>query len=666
MKQNFLHIALTALTIAATSYIADGQTSGPTNAKRQTVEPATAWTTLSPLGLREPAPIDTLLYNYFRESVPSAVSNAYATTGNLGCEGLNMIFAQRPERSDFFFHDPLAHWLPDLNSHKFYNSRIPMTLLSYNTGGGRDNEQNRLKAIFSGNATRQIQVGGLVDYLYSKGSYNYQALSDFVWGLSGSYTGDRYQLQASFTHWNSLNKENGGITDSRYITDPAELQGGDPKIDAKSIPTRLTSAHTRVAGSQLYLNNRYNVGHWRSEMVDDTTEVRTYIPVISFVWTFDYRREKHLFLNDNRSEADEFWENRYLSAGETRDLTRFWNFTNVAGVEMIEGFHRNIPFGLSVFAKHEVRRYTLPADTLSHMAADRPEDLTPWPEGLDIRHAKTENLLWVGAQLTRIKGGVIKFDATADVGVLGPAIGQFKLKGNVSGGFPLLGDTATVAGYARFDNVEAPYLMRNYISNHFVWKNDFGKQRTLNFGGRLYIGRSGTSLDVGMTNLQNYVYFGSDGLPRQHGDNVQVFSASLNQNFHVGILHWNNSLTYQTSSDDNILALPKFVVYSNLYLLFKVAKVLTVQLGVDCDYYTRYYAPVYQPATMGFCNQNSTMIGNYPFMNAYINMKLSKARFYVMFSHVNQGWFGNDYFSMPDYPLNPRRFQLGVSVDFAN
>ena len=47
-------------------------------------------------------------------------------------------------------------------------------------------------------------------------------------------------------------------------------------------------------------------------------------------------------------------------------------------------------------------------------------------------------------------------------------------------------------------------------------------------------------------------------------------------------------------------------------------------------------------------------------------MKLSKARFYVMFSHVNQGWFGNDYFSMPDYPLNPRRFQLGVSVDFAN
>ena len=91
-----------------------------------------------------------------------------------------------------------------------------------------------------------------------------------------------------------------------------------------------------------------------------------------------------------------------------------------------------------------------------------------------------------------------------------------------------------------------------------------------------------------------------------------------------------------------------------------------MQFGVDCDYYTRYYAPNYQPATMAFCNQHDKLIGNYPFMNAYINMKLSKARFYVMFSHVNQGLTGKNYFSMPDYPMNPRRFQMGVSVDFAN
>jgi hypothetical protein len=54
-------------------------------------------------------------------------------------------------------------------------------------------------------------------------------------------------------------------------------------------------------------------------------------------------------------------------------------------------------------------------------------------------------------------------------------------------------------------------------------------------------------------------------------------------------------------------------------------------------------------------------------MNLYLNFKLSKTRFYVMMSHINQGIFGgNNYFSAVNYPLNPRRLQLGVSVDFAN
>ena len=106
-------------------------------------------------------------------------------------------------------------------------------------------------------------------------------------------------------------------------------------------------------------------------------------------------------------------------------------------------------------------------------------------------------------------------------------------------------------------------------------------------------------------------------------------------------------------------------MYSNLYLKFKIAT-LYVQLGVDCDYYTRYYAPRFQPATATFANQHEVMLGNYPFMNAYANFKLSKTRFYVMMSHVNQGWFSRDYFALPDYPMNPRRFQIGLSIDFAN
>jgi hypothetical protein len=70
---------------------------------------------------------------------------------------------------------------------------------------------------------------------------------------------------------------------------------------------------------------------------------------------------------------------------------------------------------------------------------------------------------------------------------------------------------------------------------------------------------------------------------------------------------------------------------------------------------------------MSFYNQRETKVGNYPYMNLYANFKLSKTRFYVMMTHFNRGLFGgNNYFSIPHYPLNPSRLLMGLSIDFQN
>ena len=146
---------------------------------------SSAWRIVSPLGEREAAPVDTNFLNYAQRSVPSARSIAYATTGNLGNEGYNLIYFERPAASDFFFRDALRAWLPSLETQRFYNTRIPMTLASYNFGGGKESAQDRLKADFSGNINARAQVGAMVDYLYSKGSFNYQASKHLSWVLSG-------------------------------------------------------------------------------------------------------------------------------------------------------------------------------------------------------------------------------------------------------------------------------------------------------------------------------------------------------------------------------------------------------------------------------------------------------------------------------------------------
>lgn len=636
------------------------------SAKKPTIlEPSYSWTASQPLGLRVPSSIDTLQYNYHREFVPSMASDAWASTGNFGCAGINQIFFERKESSEFIFADALEHWIPNADNQKFYNTRIPMTLLSYSWGGGRESGQDRLKGIFSGNAGKRIQVGAMLDYLYSKGGYDRQALKDFVWGFSGSYTGDRYELQASVATFNSVNHESGGIKDDAYITDPASLQGGDPNIDAKAIPVNLSSAFSRVKGSQFRMNHRYKVGYYEEEQVNDSTINRTYIPVSSFIWTFDYKTNTHKFVNENATEDGEYFENSYLSVDGTNEETKYWRIRNTIGIDMLEGFNKYAKFGLSAYATHEVRRYTQVCDTML-TSSYKPENLTPFPE-FDIEPKTIENLLWVGGQLTKQRGSILTYGATAQFGIVGSVAGDIDVSGHLSTHIPLLGDTVSIVGEGFFRNTEASFLLKNYISNHFAWKNDFGKIRRFRVCGRIEIPRFGTTLSAGVENLQNYVYFNTLALPEQEGGSVQVFSASLSQNFRLGILHWNNRLTYQTSSNESVLPLPKLAVYSDLFLSFTVSKVLKINLGVDCNYYTNYYAPAYQPSTMSFYNQTEKKLGNYPFMNAYADMKLSKTRFFVMYSHLNQGMFGgNNYFAALHYPMNPSRFQLGISVDFAN
>ena len=154
--------------------------------------------------------------------------------------------------------------------------------------------------------------------------------------------------------------------------------------------------------------------------------------------------------------------------------------------------------------------------------------------------------------------------------------------------------------------------------------------------------------------MQNQVYFNTRSLPQQYGGSVQIFSASIDQKLRFGIWNWDNRVTYQTSSNSDVIPLPKLAVYSNMYLYFKAFKALTVQVGVDCDYYTRYWGMDYQPATMAFQQRGGggEDLGNFILSNVYLNFKLYKVRAFLMYSHVNQGWFSKGYFSLPHYPID--------------
>lgn len=656
----FLSLLLVALTVQGQDI-----TKSQPKKKQQVVAPSIAWTPSEPLGLRYESTIDTLFENYHASMIPTLRSKAWATTGNYGAEGQDQIFFDREPASDFFFRDALSTWLPSVTTHRFYNTRKPMTLLSYTTGGNKYSNQDRTTAVFSGNVNKQLQIGGGIDYIYSKGSYDYQADKNFMWNLSGSYIGDRYELQTFFSNFNHTNKESGGIVDDRYITDPAAVQGGVTKVNPKDIITNLTASHSYLSGLEFYMNHRYKVGRYRYERdsVTDTIVGRTYIPITSFIWTMDIKTNKHRFKNASGLQDTTYFAHTYLGLGGTDENTRYLSVRNTLGVSLLEGFNKYAKFGFAAYATHELRKYTQVTDSVT--GTELPAKLGVLPVSVDAKH--TDNLLWVGGQLTKQRGSILTYDATAEFGVMGDVAGDINISGNVATRMFLWRDTVSLRGYGYFKNQKVPYLLRNFVSNHYAWKNDFSKTTRFRVGGELTVPFTGTRVNVGYETLKNYVYFGVEATPEQCGSPVHVFSATLDQRFRFGILNWDTQLTYQTSSNEDVLPLPKFSVYSNLYLKFKIANVLHVQVGVDGNYYTSYFAPAYEPAIMSFHNQHELKCGNFAFFDAYANFKLKQARFYVMYSHVNKGLFGgNNYFAIPHYPLNPGRFQMGVSVNFVN
>lgn len=632
-------------------------------------KPGSAWTLTTPLGLHVADDIDTLTYNYQRRNLPALQSDAVATTGNLGAESLDMLFFGRRRLSSFFFDNALSFWLPSLRTQRLFNVYQPVTVVQYNFGGGRLNKTDRLQADFAGNVNRRIGVGASVDYLYSKGCYEAQATKDLSFGLNAYYLGDRYEFQGIFQQFNFLNKENGGITDDLYITDPAQLQGGVDKIEAKSIPTRLTAAHNRLSGANFLMTHAWKVGFWEDEEVNDTLTRQVYVPVTRFIYSLDWHRRHRFFIDTNSKQAHEFWQNFYLNPDETREDTRYWSLANSVGIEMIEGFRKWAKFGLSAYATLLNESFRQPTDFgAPELTDEQLAQLTPLPQGLDVPPHKALTSFMVGGRLSKTRGAILRYNAEARFGLVGYKAGDMDLKGSLSTRIPLLGDTVEIDADAALSNLAPSYLLRHYISNHFAWSDDFGKERTVELGGRLHIPWTSTVLSARVANLQNHVYFGPGSTPLQNGGSVQVFAASLHQRLRGGIWHWNNSITYQATSDADVLPLPALTLYSNMYIDFKAFNVLRLLIGVDCDWYTSYYGMDYQPATMAFHVQDPgadrIKVGNYPLLNAYVTARLYKVRFYVMYSHMNEGWFSKRSFSMPHYPINPARLQLGLSVDF--
>jgi hypothetical protein len=614
------------------------------------------WQLTERTGEMVPAHPDTFLTDYFHRTHAEGAGVAVAYLGNLGLPMESRVFFERADRSQFMFNDGFYAYMKSPGTFNFINTKIPHSNVAYQRAGSRQLMEERLRALLTTNIGKKLNLGIDLDYLYARGYYQSQSAKHLEWVLFGSYLSDRHRVHLYINPADYTNAENGGVVNDNDISHPTS-QGSN--TTTRDIPTHLgvgsqNSTWNRLRGNRAWLNYHYNLGFERkTELVNEEGDTLTrFIPVSSVIYTFDYRNnQKSFYTNDSSSVAQYYAGNTDFFAdrrGGVRDSTSWWSLSNTFALSLREGFSHWAKFDLTAFLTHDIRSFTM-------MTADPLID-----------EEKTLNATFLGGELAKRGGKILRYHAQGSFGVLGENLGDLNLSGTVETRIPVWGDTASIQANASIKNLEPTWYEKHYRSRYFWWDNDFGKVRRLYVGGAINIPHTQTRFSLGIENVSNYIYFDKTGLPAQYNGSVQVMAARLDQNFQWKALHWDNQIVYQKSGKPEIIPLPDLAACSSVYIQFPIT-VLTIQLGANAHYWTKYYAPSYEPAIQQFKLQDELQVGHYPLVSAFVNCHLKQTRFFVEYYNAGARFISpTNYFSLPHYPVNPTILKLGLSVDFIN
>lgn len=658
------------------------------------------WTINDASGLSDSVAVDTTSHAFQNTTFTTGTKGFYNSLGNLGSPRKSKLYSLRPKMTDYIFIQPYDFFIKDINTFHFTNTYSPITNITYHECGDSDNGEDHLVAKYATNINKDAGIGFNIDYIYGRGYYDNQSTADFGFNLYGSIIKDRYKAHMLIFANYIKTHENGGITDDEYVKNPQKFP---TNYTTKEIPTNLSKAWNKMHVNGIQFNHRYSIGYEKKktsnnkvvtsvktdstqkkqtnvphgaisarELEKDDMQSRTgdlakvqtkdssvFIPISSIIHTLRIGANSRKFLA-NQSLAN-FYTNNYLDCDSVSEHFDNVLISNYLGLELSEGLNKYLPAGIRLFAKHDFNNYKMP--------------------GQQTRDNFTENRFSVGAQIFREKSSLLNYLLTAQTSSDGDSWGEYELRGQGILSVKLLKDTVNLTLRASSINKKPTFYYRHYQSNYLWWSNNLSKQLSNNAGVTLESRRLALRLRGDICNITNYTYFKTtiqnvaegkhtiNTEVAQASKNISVFAIALDKDFRYGILNWENSIIWQTTNSKEILPLPVITAYTNLYLKFRIAKVLKTEVGADLSYFTKYYADTYSPALGLYANQPTEdliKVGGHPIISVYANFHLKHTRFYLMASHLNYNKEGGTTFGAPHYPVNPFVIRFGLSWNFFN
>jgi hypothetical protein len=601
------------------------------------------WTLSEDYSTEMPLPLDTAFSLFHRYRVTDKYSDFNAYPGNYGLPQYQINFFERDWQPDSYLS---AYYLPFMFTPEntlFVNTHVPFTEMKWTNGGARSKSEQTFRIRHSQNVNRFLNFGLIYDIVYNIGQYDYQRAIDKNFLLHGSYNGDVYTAYFSAGINNHESEENGGIVSKDY------LEGYAPE-DVPVLLNDLNSATSYLKNRYLMLVQRYSPGGKRDTV---TGEIIKSGPItFSHIGIYEWGNRRYT----DEYPSSEFYDTVMISNSETADSLFQGLLSNTLRVDFAAGSTGRFRIGAGAGIRSELRKFAqvMPGDTLAQPATVA---------------SHSSSLILTGKVFNNI-GSKFGWSASGDLWFQGYRAGDFIIEGRIfkefvtkSKGMITWDATGLIASYT------PSFWYSSWGSNNFIWKNDLLKEFRLTAGSSLRWPERHFNLRFNYAIVDNFTYMGDDAMPSQYGEGLSIVSLSLRKDFILWKLHLDNTVLLQQSTNSDVLSLPLVAARSAFFFdhVFKFASTggeLSFQLGAEAMIHTPYYAMNYMPATGRYFSQSTTLIGNYPFVNVFLNLKVKRTRIFVMADHLNSGITGYDYFLVPGYPLNIRMIKYGLAWTF--
>jgi len=558
-----------------------------------------------------------------------------ASLGNIGSTYLNLVPYPflHPSGFDYGNHN-LDDYLLLNDSVRYYRILKTFTELQYEQGAKKE---TFFHAMFSRNIYRSFNLGFELRVMNAPGAYLRQKTNHINFVLTGQYFSKdkRYGIIANFLLNILKNNENGGIKVDSIFEQNLET-------NRQIFSTWLDQATTRVHEDGFYVKQYFNISRHQKNQKDTAYLKKKHFEFGRIVYSFQYNRQVQNYMDNNLKDG--FYQNYFLDSTFTYDsitVKRIVNELEWTNPSFLPGNKLRV-LQLEAHFKHqyiEVRDHLIRYNFIQYI-----------PSAEVAFHPFSSLLL-------RGYGDYVFGDYNG---------GDMSLRVNLSQtlGKPDGKNAGTISLKGNYSFQKAAWFFEHYSGNNFRWDTALQRQ-SLVTGSFEYSFHQKITAGISLSRINHYVYLDTAARPAQFNKELGYFYAYLNTNADIWRFKFVGQFAYQTVQGTNVLRLPAFLGNLAIYFtqsLFHGAAIL--QPGLNFNYNTAYFADSYMPATRSFYLQDKIEIGNYLYMNFFINVKIQRARFFVMYSNFDSFFMGRKYFTVPHYPMQDGAFHFGIAWSF--